>query len=802
MQTFPRVLSWARPLILAWGLLAASCSSPLIPLGSSGTAAGRQVSGPTAPGADAAWFTQSNVYQIFPATFSPQGNLAGVTGKMDYLKDLGVKTIWLMPIFPAMNTHGYDTSDYYGIAPHYGTPQDLTNLVEAAHARDIRVVLDLVVNHTGTSISWFSHPSAASRHDNWYIWSDRDLGWDDPWNWNSQTNQFAKTWFPDPFPNYDRNGNGNLHDDDYYYSVFGDSGGSTMPDLNWKGARTEITNEIVNVMQHWIATSGVDGFRCDAARYLSEDGPGQQADLPLTHTLWQDLRSRLTAFAPGAVLIAESPTETYSAMKAYYGSNASPEFHSAFHFKYSGTLMGTLKNSWYDGSFFPDLFAIQSNLPSGAVDTLFLSNHDAFTGDRVATQLQNNTGKVKLAGSLYLTLSGNPATYYGEEYGIQNVPGQSGDNAIRGMMDWNAVTSQKADTNSVLNHYRALYTLRNTFDALRGGITYAANSNGSSGWAGYSGGGNHVAWIREYFGEKILVVHNLSSAAMNVQVDLTSTGLTFANNTPVTAIMGGVPLPAVTTSNQSYYDVGSVGAYATRILYLGSLPARYAGVTYEAARSAAWTGSGSPAWTAAWFRGTPNAWGTTAMTKDSQGLWTTTQTFDAASPRFKISRYQDWTEAYPAADYPVPGAGTYLITFNETTKAITAVSTGGSGGTLTIVLKANAAAQNVKFPGDFNGWNINTANGLAVAANTTGTLPLSGAVTSTSLSQGNNGSALELQVINGASGTWGNNWNFASWTKAGCSVPDGKQITIACSANQNVTLTIDTTTSTLTAVVQ
>lgn len=903
MKCFRNLSAIAGGLALACTLLASACSSP-VSFDQDGRSAASSLSGspsgdssrvvypPTAQGSTSAWFTQSNIYQIFPATFSPEGNLAGIESRMDYLADLGVKTIWLMPIFEAMNTHGYDATDYYAIDTAYGQVQDLKNLVDAAHLKDIRVVLDLVVNHTGTGISWFSSSNAANRHDDWYIWSNTDKGWDDPWNFNSNTNVFGATWMRDPYDWYDRDGNGNAHDDDYYYSVFGENGAGTMPDLNWKGARTAITDEVESIMRFWIDNAGVDGYRCDAARYLVENGPGQQADQDLTHEIWQNLRSRLSAYAPGAVLIAESPTETYSAMKKYYGSSDTPEFHSAFHFKYSYTLMDTVKNGWKQGNFWPDLFAIQGGLPPLAVDTLFLTNHDSFTGSRVATQLGGDQSKIKLAGSLYITLSGNPATYYGEEYGMQNTAGQSGDTAIRGPMDWNAIAAQKADAGSVLNHYRALYALRNTYDALRGGISYVADSNGQSGWSGYSSGGNHIAFVREYYGEKILVVHNLSSSPMNIRVNLASTQLAFDATMSVTPLMGGGSYPDLSAANRSYYDVGQLGGYCTRILYLGAVPSRYNGLTYDSARTAPWSGESGQHWTAAWFRGTPNNWGTTAMTQNADKTWTTTQTFGSGNPRFKISRYQDWSEAYPSADFPVPGAGTYVIVFNDQTKEITVTPTvqppaapslspaggtwtlplsgspsvqfgcatsgvsyrytigtvdptAGSGteasfwtvpatvgtyklnvvsvkdglastvttgtyivengtgsGKLTITMKSNGSSQNVKFPGDFNSWNIGTTNSINVGANGTVSLSLDGVVTAGALAQGNSSGALELQVINVSGGSWSNYWSFANWTKVGCSAPDGKQITIPCAANRNVTLVIDVSTTTLTAVVQ
>jgi glycosidase len=249
-----------------------------------------------------AWHTRTTIYQVFVAKFTSAGTLKAVEKELDYLQDLGVGTIWLMPIFEAMDDHGYNTTDYYRIAARYGTEQDLRDLTKAAHDRGMRILLDLVINHTGTLHPWFFSPDPAKRKDHWYIWADQDRQWNDPWTHDPVADAWDanKTWFKDPFDSYDRNGDGDTHNDDYYYSVFNDgtgvswdaSGrivgyGGTMPDLNYNDAtaQKEITDEIKKIMDYWLKNTRIDGFRCDAVRYLSEFGAGNQADEVRTHDI-------------------------------------------------------------------------------------------------------------------------------------------------------------------------------------------------------------------------------------------------------------------------------------------------------------------------------------------------------------------------------------------------------------------------------------------------------------------------------------------------------------------------------------
>jgi alpha-amylase len=641
------------------------------------------------------WVTSTNIYQVFVDRFG--GNLKGVEAKVPYLKSLGVKTIWLMPIFEAQHDHGYDTTNYYQIASNYGSNSDLKDLVKVAHEAEIRVILDLVLNHCGTQHPWFADSDPNVRKDHWFIWKNSDWGWDDSWN-NSQSGYYPNaTFFRDPYAHYDRNGNGDPHDDDYYFSLFGNPMEQTMPDLNFNDptARAEIMNEAESIMKFWIDETGVDGYRCDAVRYLVEEGQGNQKDRHATHDIWQDLRARLTAHAPGTILLAEAPTENWDQMMSYYGydywpidgdqdanngnidyDNVTPEFHAAFHFGYQGTLVAAARDNWWPGNLFNDLYAVQGKLPQGTQDCIFLSNHDKFAGDRVATQLDNNTAKIKMASALYLTLSGAPTMYYGEEYGMQNggdYNPEKPDDQIRQPMDWSEVERQEKEEWSVLNHYKRMLTLRNHYDALRGGITYFTPVYDGGGWTSINSGGKIAAFTREYYGEKIVVIHNFSDDNINAHVDLTSGGsLTIADGTSVTKIMGAAGGDTTaTSSNKTWFNVGNVPGKTSMILFLGDIsgyvvPALGTYYTYYNAV----TIDNTDSW---YFRGTPNSWGVTEMTFNAaENRYELEVTFGTDNPRYKISHSgdeQNWSEAYPSQDKLVTdGPGRYLVMFDAASK--------------------------------------------------------------------------------------------------------------------------------------
>ncbi|MGA1795886.1 MAG: alpha-amylase family glycosyl hydrolase [bacterium] len=624
------------------------------------------------------WVTRTSIYEVFVDRFG--GNLQGVTNRLDYLEKLGVKTIWLMPIFKAMSEHGYNTTDYYAIEPRYGTMNDLGNLVAGAHRKGMRVILDLVMNHCGSEHPWFSSPDDAVRRDHWFIWSASDLGWPDPWEENRSGDISGATWFLDPQADLDRDHNGEPHDDDYYYSVFGDADGATMPDLNFNApaSQAELLDEFEAVMRHWVSETDVDGFRCDAVRYLVENGRGTQKDQPETHQIWKDLRARLERIKQDAILLAEAPTESADQMIAYYGDG--DEFHTAFHFNLQGRLMACLKNGRRPADLMQEVYAVQGRLPPGTQDTIFLSNHDRFAGDRVATQLNGNTAKMKGVASLYLLLSGNPAIYYGEEIGMANGAGD-GDEPIRLPMDWARAQQQETDPASIFNHYRRLLRLRNTYRALAGGITYVVPTRSGNTWDGLQGESKTLSIIREYYGEMILVSHNFSGDTLNIHINLRDSGIDIPSGTPAHALMGGGTHPAISDSNRHDYGLGTLYGYCSKAVFLGDIggyaDSGGAFTTYENAVDI------PDIW---YFRGTPNNWGASPMMLNAEGLWETTQTFGPDNPRFKISHRADsWDEAYPPSDYAVTaGPGAYVITFDSYMKQVVGVEKENGGGTITI----------------------------------------------------------------------------------------------------------------------
>ena len=212
------------------------------------------------------WWSNDVFYEIFVRSFNDSngdgiGDFNGITQKLDYLQELGVTAIWLMPIFPSPSYHGYDVTDYYDVNPQYGTMDDFKTLVEEAHKRDIRIIIDLVINHTSDKHPWFKEAKKDpnSPYRDWYIWSKTDPKYLGPWGervWHSSTSGF-------------------------YYGIFE----AFMPDLNYKNPA--VTDEMKKVASFWLKDIGVDGFRLDAAKHLIEEG-SKQENTKATHLWYQN----------------------------------------------------------------------------------------------------------------------------------------------------------------------------------------------------------------------------------------------------------------------------------------------------------------------------------------------------------------------------------------------------------------------------------------------------------------------------------------------------------------------------------
>lgn len=458
------------------------------------------------------WTRGAVFYEVFVRSFKDSngdgiGDLKGLISKLDYLndgnpathQDLGVDALWLMPIFKSPSYHGYDTTDYRVINPDYGTNQDFALLLSEAHRRGIRVIVDFVMNHTGSDHPWFvdsaSSPSSAKR--NWYVWNPVNPGWTQPWGSN-------QTWHP-------KNGA-------YFYGIFWEG----MPDLNYRNAG--VRKEMNAIASYWL-NQGVDGFRLDATRYLIEDGPGAgQADVPETHAFWKGFSAHVRTVKPDAMLVAENWTDTPIIAK-YFGSTGVVAGGDELPMNFNFPLSSAIFNSVQSGNAAPIVSKIAEMsqvYPAGINDAPFLTNHDQV---RLATQLQNNRSRLRSAASILMTLPGAPFLYYGEEVGILNGP-TGGDESKRTPMPWDNtanggfttgrpwfefapgrptanVALQTSDPSSLLAHYRSLIAARKSSAALMQGSIQMLSQSGTS---------PVLAFVRKTAQETVLVVHNVGDA--------------------------------------------------------------------------------------------------------------------------------------------------------------------------------------------------------------------------------------------------------------------------------------------------
>ncbi len=512
-----RHLHWPYFLILALILLAAvgcrenkatatavsptpDAASPIVQIttaapGATATAFPEGVSEPS-------WWNDAVFYQIFVRSFfdsnrDVKGDLNGIVEKLDYLNDgdaattddLGVTGIWLMPVTESPSYHGYDVVDYFSVERDYGTNEDFKRLVEEAHKRGIRVIVDLVMNHTSRQHPWFE--SARSEEDspyhNYYVWSENDPGYKSPWG--------SRVWHRLP--------------SGYYYGIFWEG----MPDLNYENPA--VTEEMREVVRFWLEEMGVDGFRLDGIKHLIEDGPKQE-NTPDTHEWLSEFHTFYKDVNTDAVTVGEvwSPTRD---VVPYIGG----ELDLAFEFD---TAEAMLRSAKYEDKN-PILRAhrlITERYPPNQFAT-FLTNHDQ---ERVMSQLAENVDHARTAASLLLTGPGVPFIYYGEEIGqVGAKPDQNirtpmqwtdDDNAgfTSGLRAWQTpqssyrdvnVVAQTDDPESLLSHYRRLVQARNDHEALRVGD-----------WSEVEVENRRVyASLRHSDDETLLVLINLSGARIS-----------------------------------------------------------------------------------------------------------------------------------------------------------------------------------------------------------------------------------------------------------------------------------------------
>ena len=438
------------------------------------------------------WWNDSTFYEIFVRSFydsdgDGKGDLSGLIQKLDYLNDgdpatasdLGVTGIWLMPIMASPSYHGYDVTDYYQVNPEYGSNEDFKRLIEEAHERGIRVIIDLVLNHTSAEHPWFieSQDPNSPRRD-WYMWSAEEPQ--------------GKGWHPG------KNGG-------YYYGYFGEH----MPDLNYKNPA--VTEEMYQVVRFWLEELGADGFRLDAVKYLYEDGKRIE-HTPATHEWLKDFNKFYKGIDPQAFTVGEVWNDSGTSA-SYVGD----ELDATFDF---GLAEGMIQSA-VSGKRVNAERAAQTTIdayPPSQFAT-FLANHDQ---NRTRSRLLDE-GQAKTAATLQLAFGGVPFIYYGEEIGMQ---GTKPDENIRRPMQWTAaggfttgtpwngyyedyrernVAGQDVDPNSLLNHYRDLIRLRNEHEALRVGDWQPVASEDDGVYAS----------LRSTDKEQILVLVNLGSKPVN-----------------------------------------------------------------------------------------------------------------------------------------------------------------------------------------------------------------------------------------------------------------------------------------------
>lgn len=457
-------------------------------------------------------------YEIFVRSFYDSdgdgtGDLQGVTEKLDYLDDLGVEGLWLMPINPSPSYHGYDVTDYYAVHPDYGTLNDLKTLVSEAHKRGIKVIMDLVVNHTSTRHPWFveSAGSVDSGTRDWYVWAG-----DSGANTAENSATGGKAW-------HAKNG-------DHYLGVFWEG----MPDLNFDNP--EVRKEMIKVGKYWLEL-GIDGFRLDAAKHIYEDFASSRNNKSIVDknlAWWKEFRQGLNEGGKTPYLVGEIYEDSSAVVAPYLKEG----FDSVFNFGQAGQLIAAAKSgNSANITVLSRVQAMYSNVSEGRfVDAAFLSNHDQ---NRVMSQLGEDTNKARMAASLLLTMPGNPFIYYGEEIGMTGV---KPDERIREPMVWATVEEQIQDSASLFNHYRAMIHLRNQTAALRNGTIEP-----------YSSGMKEVmAYVRRTESARALILHNLSAESKMVELTRDANGEDFANF--VYSSSGGIELngakiliPAFTT---------------------------------------------------------------------------------------------------------------------------------------------------------------------------------------------------------------------------------------------------------------
>lgn len=447
-------------------------------------------------------------YQIFPYSFADSnndgiGDLKGITENLDYFSDiLGVDCLWLNPIHPSPTYHKYDVTNYYGIDRQFGTMTDFQTLIDEAESKGIRILMDLVINHTSSQHPWFINASIGNEatYRNWYVWNTLE----------------DRVQFPDRTGWYLKNGV-------YYFASFWNE----MPELNFENPL--VRAEIKNILTFWLE-KGVSGFRIDAAKHIydTKEYPAGTPTLKENVHYFREFNHHVKTVNPDAFVVGEIYTNGSS-----YISNFYEGMDSAFNFEFADTLTQALQSN-AQINLLSLLLTSQTNYRNKKdqpLDSLFLSNHDQ---NRIADSLGLNLNKMKMASQILMTLPGISWIYYGEEIGMSGI---KPDNNIRQPFKWGeqrldyttqggtaigawnsynqalpGMTEQLLDDQSLLRTYIQMIQVRDQHPILSRGTLSAINHSRSQ----------LLAYILTLEGTKVLVVHNLTPNDVTINHNLLS----------------------------------------------------------------------------------------------------------------------------------------------------------------------------------------------------------------------------------------------------------------------------------------
>ena len=498
------------------------------------------------------WHKDAVIYQVHVRGFHDSngdgiGDFRGLLEKLEYIRDLGVNTIWLMPFYPSpLRDDGYDIADFYGVNPDYGTLDDFRAFLSRAHELGLRVLTELVVNHTSDQHAWFkeSRSSKDNPKRDWYVWSDTDD------RYKAARIIFTDTeksnWTKDP-----------TTDQFYWHRFF-----HHQPDLNYDNP--EVRKAILDVMSYWL-DMGVDGFRVDAVPYLIERDGTNCENLPETHSVLKELRRKIDKQYKGRILLAEA-NQWPEDVRAYFGDGEGDEFHMAFHFPLMPRMFMALRRE--ERKPIVEILARTPQIPADCQWGIFLRNHDELTLEmvtdeerdymykayardprmrvnigirrRLAPLMDNDRRQIELLEAMLLSLPGSPILYYGDEIGMGDNIYLGDRNGVRTPMQWSGdrnagfsradpqrlyfpvnmdalygyqtvnVEAQQRAPMSLLNFTKRLIDCRKRYPVMGRGTMEVLHPPNKT----------IFAYLREHGGMHALVVNNLSARAQGVELDL------------------------------------------------------------------------------------------------------------------------------------------------------------------------------------------------------------------------------------------------------------------------------------------